>query len=223
MWILWATVLVAVLAADGTVRTHPRWRGDFLDAVIYTLLPGLGVLGAGLFIDEAIDGYARVATGVAAGVGVGILCFGEYHTVAVGTRMFGTMRLLLAVATYLTAFALFTVFFTRDLELPAAAAAVGAVSLALGLELLRESRLRGPSSLFAAFAIGVSMAELRIALYYFPLDDLLAGALLIIGFYLATGIIHHLLDEDLDFTTLSEYVIVTAVSTGAVVIARLYV
>ena len=45
------------------------------------------------------------------------------------------------------------------------------------------------------------MAELRLVLYFFPLDGLLAGALLIIGFYLATGLVHHLLDHDLEWST----------------------
>ena len=222
-WILAVTVIAAAISVEGTVRTHPRWRGDIVDAVMYTLLPTLAVLGAGLFIDEAIDGYARVGTALAAGAAIGLICYGEYHTVALGTPMFGTMRLVLAVTTYLTAFALFTVFFSRNLELLYATAAVGGIGFALALELLRESRRRGPSSLLAALAIGISMAELRVALYYFPLDDLLAGALLIVGFYLATGIVHHLLDEDLDTATLAEYLVVAAVSAGVVVIARISV
>ena len=36
-------------------------------------------------------------------------------------------------------------------------------------------------------------------LYFFALDGLLAGALMIIGFYLATGLVHHLLDHDWSF------------------------
>ena len=202
------------------MRSHPEWRGSHLGALSYALLPLVAVLGAGLFIDEAVDGYGRMVAGLAAGAATGLLLYAEYHTISPAQRLFGSMRLVLAVVTYLAALALFTVFFTRDLNLPASTAAVGVLSFALALDLLRESRGRGASSVLAALAIGVSLAELRIALYYFPLDDLLTGALMIIGFYVATGLVHHLLDEDLTPSTVAEYLVVSGVSAAVVVVAR---
>ena len=221
-WILALTALVAAVATEGTVRSHPEWRGSSLGALSYALLPLLAVLGAGLFIAEAVGGYGRMAAGLAAGAATGLLLYAEYHSIAPGRPLFGPMRLVLAVVTYLVALALFTVFFTRDLNLPASTAAVGGLSFALALDLLRESRGRGASSVLAALAIGISLAELRIALYYFPLDDLLTGALMIIGFYVATGLVHHLLDDDLTPATLAEYLVVSGVSAAVVVIARQY-
>jgi hypothetical protein len=72
-------------------------------------------------------------------------------------------------------------------------------------------------------AIGISLAELRLAFYFFPLDELLAAALLIIGFYLATGIVHHLLDRDLEVSTTAEYLLVATVATAAVIVTRVFV
>ena len=221
-WIIAVTTLAVALAAEGTVRTHPHWYGRVLDSAVFMMLPALAALSAGLFIDEALDGYVRVLAALGAGAGVGVLVFGEYHTVSFGTRAFGPMRLILAVATYLVAFGLFTVLFSRDIDVPIAAVGVGLVSFALAMELLRESRLMGVSSLLASAAVGVTLGEFRAALYFFPLDGLLAGALLIVAFYLATGMVHHLLDEDLDLFTLSEYVLVAGVGAAAVVIARSY-
>ncbi|MCY3601694.1 MAG: hypothetical protein OXH12_01310 [Chloroflexi bacterium] len=221
-WILALTALIAAAGVESAVRSHPDWRGSPFGSLSYALLPLLGVLGAGLFIDEAVSGYARLAAGLAAGAATGLMLYAEYHAVSPSRPLFGPMRLVLAVVTYLVALALFTVFFTHDLNLPASAAAVGALSFALALDLLRESRGRGASSLLAALAIGISLAELRIALYYFPLDDLLTGALMIIGFYVATGLVHHLLDDDLKPSTIAEYLVVAGVSTAVVVIARQY-
>jgi uncharacterized membrane protein YGL010W len=133
------------------------------------------------------------------------------------------MRLLLAIATYLTAFALYTVLFSRGVDLTLAAFAIAAISLALSVELLRESRLTGPSSLLVGVALGISLGELRLALYFFALDGLLAGALLIIAFYLATGLVHHLLDHDLEWSTTAEYLLVAGVGTAAVVFTRVFV
>lgn len=223
-WILWLTAALIALATDGLVRRHPRWAGHgFFSSIVYTFLPALGVLGAGLFIDHAVDGYARPLIAAAAALVVGAVAFGEYETVDFGSRLYGTFRLMMAIATYLVAFSFFTVIYTRDYDLPVAAVMVGFVAGLLAIELLRESRLAGPSSLLVGIAIGISLAELRIALYFFPLDGLLAGALLIIAFYLATGLVHHMLDHDLEWGTTAEYVLVTAVATAAVVFTRSFV
>lgn len=223
-WILWLTAGLVGLAVDGTVRSHPKWNDDTpFASFVYLLLPALGTLGAGFFIDNAVGGYARAVCGVIAGAAVAVVAYGEYQTVDFGSRLYGSMRLLLAIATYLTAFALYTVIFSRDVELPMAALLVGSISLALSLELLRETHLAGVSSLLVGLAIGISMAELRLTLYFFALDGLLAGALLIIGFYLATGLVHHLLDHDLEWSTTAEYLLVAAVGTAAVVFTRVFV
>ncbi len=223
-WILWLTAVVIALSAEGTVRLHPRFQPDgAFSAAAYMLLPGMTVLAAGYFVHEALEGYARTVAGIAGGLVVAFVVLGEYYTVDFGSRLYGFMRLALAVATYLVAFALYTIVFTRGVDLPIAATLVGLVSLALSIELLRESRLLGPSALLVGLAIGISMAQLRIALYFFPLDGLLAGALLIIGFYLATGIVHHLLDHDLELSTLAEYLLVGSVGTAAVVITRIFI
>lgn len=223
-WILWLTAGLVALGVDGTVRTHERWHADGIHtSFVYLLLPALTTLGVGYFIDDAITGYARLGSAIIGAGLIGVVAFGEYQTVDFGSRIYGSMRLLLAIGTYLTAFALYTVIFSRDLELPVAGLLVGLISMALSVELLRESHLTGPSSLLVGLAIGVSLGELRLVLYFFALDGLLAGALLIIGFYLATGLVHHLLDHDLELATTAEYLLVAAVGTAAVVFTRVFV
>lgn len=223
-WILLLTAGLAALAVDGIVRCHPAWEseGPFTSAV-YVLLPALATLGIGYFVDDAMTGYARLGSALVGAAAVGLIAYGEYHTVDVLSRRYGSMRLVLAIATYLTAFALYTVIFSRNLELSLAALLVGLISMALSVELLRESHLTGPSSLLVGLAIGVSLGELRLALYFFALDGLLAGALLIIGFYLATGLVHHLLDHDLEFSTAAEYLLVASVGAAAIIFTRVFV
>lgn len=225
-WILWLTAVLVALGVDGLVRLSPKWvagESDAFSSVVYLLLPALATLGLGLFIDDAVDGYARAATAVAGGVAVGLIASGEFQTVDFGSRLYGPVRLFLAIATYLTAFALYTVIFSGSMDLGLASFTVAIISLLLSVELLRESRLTGPSSLLVGLAIGISMGELRLALYFFALDGLLAGALLIIAFYLATGLVHHLLDHDLEWSTTAEYLLVAGVGTAAVVFTRVFV
>ena len=221
-WILVLTTLVVALATDGLVKSHPQWR-DLrpLDSAVYTFLPALFVLGSGLFIDHVVHGYVRQAAAIAAGVAVALVAFGEFQTVDFEGRLFGPFRVFMAVVTYITAFAFFTVIYSRDFDLRFAGVFVAGVSALLAMELLRESRLLGMSSLLVGIAIGLTLGEFRLALYFFPLDGLLAGALLLIAFYLATGIIHHLLDRNLDLATAAEYIVVTAGASAAVVAARI--
>lgn len=221
-WILVLTTVLAALGTDGLVKSHPDWR-DLrpLDSAVYTFLPALFVLGSGLFIDHAIEGYARQPAAIAAGVAVALVAFGEFQTVNFEGRLFGPFRVFMAVVTYVTAFAFFTVIYSRDFELAFAGVFIAAVSALLAMELFRESRLLGASSLLVSVAIGMTLGEFRLALYFYPLDGLLAGALLLIGFYLATGIVAHILDRDLDVPTAAEYVVVTLGASAAVVIARI--
>ncbi|MCA9845021.1 MAG: hypothetical protein KC491_10230 [Dehalococcoidia bacterium] len=223
-WILALTAVLVALAVDGIVRTHPRWRqSGFANGLVHLMLPGLAVLAAGLFIHETLDGYERTGAGILAALGVGAIALGLYTTVDYSSTYYGAMRIGLAVATYLAAFALFSVSYAADVNLPVSAIAVGVVAALLATELIRESRMLDNSSLIAGFAIGISLAELRVALYFFPLDGLLGGALLVIGFYLGTGLVHHLGDRDLQFLTLLEYLAVAGVAVAAVVFTRVTV
>lgn len=222
-WILWLTGLLVALSVDGTIRGHPGWeRHAFVSALAYVLLPGIAVVGAGYFLAETLDGYARTLAGLAVAIGIGVVAYGEYTTADFEARMYGHMRIVLAVTTYLVAFAVFTVAFEVD-RLWLSATIVGLASGALAIELVRESRLLDSRALLLGFAVGASIAELRLVLYFFPLDGLLAGALLVIGFYLATGLVHHLAERDLHFLTFVEYMMVTGVAVTAVVVTRVTV
>jgi hypothetical protein len=220
-WVIWLTAVLAVLMTDGILRVHPEWHAaGRIGSVPYMILPGLAVLGSCLLLDQGIEGFARVPAGLVVGA-VGTLCIlGEYQTVAFGSRWYGSTRTMLAVLTYLTGFSLFAVISDADLSLMVEAALVGAVALGLAIELLRESHLVDASTPLVALAIAVTLAELRLALYFFALDDVLLAALLVIGFYLATGMVHHLLDRDLSVTVAAEYAFVTAAGVTAVVLGR---
>jgi hypothetical protein len=223
-WLLWLVALIAALGADGAVRSHPLWSDRHpLASIVFAGLPALAVLGAGLFIHAAFDGYVRTFAAVIPAVGVAAIVLAEYHTVDLDAPRYGALRLFLAIATYISAFALFTILAQPEVGLLLSAAGAAVVAAVLSLELLRENRLFGEGALLLAFAIGLSIGELRLALYFFPLDALLTGALLIIGFYLAAGLVHHLLDHDLEWNTAAEYLVVAGGGTAAVVVTRVVV
>lgn len=223
-WLLWLTSAIAGLGTDGIVRCHPAWHDRRAGAsLLYIGLPLLGVLGAGLFIHEALGGYARTLSAIPPAVAIGMVAHAEYQTVDFTARRYGALRLGLAVATYVAAFALFSMLIRPEVDVLLSACLVMLVAGLLTLELLRENRLFGEGAIMLALAVGLSLAELRLVLYFFPLDSLLGGALLVIGFYFATGLVHHVLDHDLEWSTAAEYGVVAAAGAAAVVVTRVLV
>ncbi|MGE3696999.1 MAG: hypothetical protein AB7H85_17480 [Dehalococcoidia bacterium] len=223
-WLLWLTAGIAGLGTDGIVRCHPAWHDRRPAAsLLYFGLPALGTFGSGLFIHEALSGYARALSAIPPSVGIGLVAYAEYRTVDFTAGRYGALRLGLAVAAYLAAFALFSMLMRPEVDVLVSAVLVMLVAGVLTLELLRENRLFGEGALMLAVAVGLSIAELRLVLYFFPLDSLLGGALLVIGFYFATGLVHHVLDHDLEWSTAAEYGVVAVAGAAAVVVTRLLV
>ena len=99
-WMLLLTTAMVALGTDGLVKTHPRWLNlRPIDSVVYTFLPALAVLGAGLFIDHAVESYARQGAAIVAGIAVGVVAYGEYQTVDPAGRAYGPFRVSMAVVT----------------------------------------------------------------------------------------------------------------------------
>ncbi|MCA9829784.1 MAG: hypothetical protein KC495_04855 [Dehalococcoidia bacterium] len=223
-WLLWLTAAIAGLGTDGIVRCHPAWHDRRAGAsLLYFGLPALAVFGSGLFIHEALNGYSRPLAAIPPSLAIGLIAHAEYQTVDFTARRYGALRLGLAVAAYLSAFALYSMLMRPEVDVLFSAAAIMLVSGVLTLELLRENRLFGEGAILLAIAVGLSIAELRLVLYFFPLDSLLGGALLVIGFYLATGLVHHVLDHDLEWNTAAEYGVVAVAAAAAVIVTRLLV
>jgi len=91
-WILWLTAGLVALATDGLIRRHPHWGDEgTLGSIVYTFLPALGVLGSGLFIDHAIDGYARPVTALGSALRR-VVVFGEVQDRRLRLKLYGAFR-----------------------------------------------------------------------------------------------------------------------------------
>lgn len=219
-WLLFFTAAVVGLAAAGTARGHPRMAGRSDAASLgFALLPVVCVLAAGAFADRVLEGYLRVA-GAGAGAAIaGVAVFAEYHAADPDSRGYSAVRVVLAVASYAAAFAIFSVMFEDRIDLVPSAAAIGVAGWLLAASLLREGMTVDSSALFAGFAVGVSVSELRTVLYFFPVEGVLGGAVLLVGFHVATGIVHHLLARDFSVITVAEYGLVAGTGIAAVIAA----
>jgi hypothetical protein len=220
-WILLAVVVLVGLGTDGILRSHPRGQlRGIADTAPFLFVPVLLALASGLFLEEIVLGYWTVPAVLgASGLLAGAL-YGEYVSVLSHGPSYALGRFLLNLITYLAAFAFFAVIYTFDVELVPAAFAVGLFSFLLAVEIFREAEANAYRALVFSAVIGIVVAEARWALYFIPLEGFLAAVLLLLVFYLATGLIQHYLTGHLNRTIAGEFSLVTALGVAIVVVGR---
>ena len=222
-WILLAVVILVGLGTDGILRSHPRGQlRGIADTAPFLFVPVLLALASGLFLEEIVLGYwtAPAVLGASGLLAAGL--YGEYVSVLSHGPSYALGRFLLNLLTYLAAFAFFAVIYTFDVELVPAAFAVGLFSFLLAVEIFREAEANAYRALVFSAVIGLVVAEARWSLYFIPLEGFLAAVLLLLVFYLATGLIQHYLTGHLNRTIAAEFSLVTALGVAVVVVGRVF-
>ena len=224
-WILLAVVALVALGTDGILRSHPgaQLRG-VADTSPFLFVPVLLALACGLFLEEigTIHGYRIIPAAAGASVALAAALYGEYVSVIHHGPSYALGRLLLNVLTYLAAFVFYAVIYAYDVSLLPSAFAVGLFSMLLAVEIFREAEADAYRALIFAAVIGIVVAEVRWALYFISLEGFLAGILLLLVFYQATGLIQHHLTGTFSRTIAAEFTLVTAVGTTIVILGRVF-
>jgi hypothetical protein len=217
-WILFVVVALVGLGTDGIMRSHPHaGLRNPADTAPFLFLPVLLALSTGLFLEEVVADYWVFPAVFGAGLALGIALVGEYNTAVPHSGAYSQARFLLNLLTYLAAFAFYSVVYDFDIALLPAALAIGLFSLLLAIEIFREAEADAYRALTFAAVIGLMVAEMRWSLYFIPLEGFLAAILLLLVFYLATGLIQHLLTNDLSRAIVLEFAAVTAIGIIVVV------
>ena len=221
-WPLLMLMGLVALGTDGVIRSHPDadFR-DVSDTAPYLFVPTLLALSAGLFLEDTVVGYWTLVATVVAAIVMGATVYGEYVSVNVEAPAYPAARFILNVATYLTAFGLYAAVYSFDVALIPAAFAVGATSVLLAAEVLREGEPELTRMVVLAGAIGLVVAEARWALYFLPLEGFLAAVFLLLVFYLSTGLVHHYVTGNLSRSVALEFVIVALAGLAIVVVGRI--
>jgi hypothetical protein len=218
-WLM--TALLASLACTGTdslIRSHPLiHRGEILYTFAFWTLPGLSVVAATLLLPLApnrpywLGGLALTALLLL------LIAVAQYHTVESTDPGYRLARLALNILVYLVALGLFILIYgskTRSLLSATITAAVGSL---LALELLRgvhhNLRLTGLFTLITGLALG----EITWALNYWTVSRLTGGLLLLLVFYLVTGLSREGLSQRLDRRAFVEFALVVMVGLGLIV------
>lgn len=211
-WLLLLLTVLAGLASDGIVRTHPEGRFKRLDdTALYLFVPVLFTLAAGLFLEEAAEGYWTAPAGFLMAVPFGFALQAEYNSVHREGAAYHPARLILNVATYATAFLFYAAIYDFELALVTTIFAVSVVSVLLGIEVLREEAMETPRTLLYAGAIGLLLAEATLTLHFLPLEDTVAAIFLLLAFYLLTGLMHSYLGQRLNLRTAGEFTAMAAI------------
>jgi hypothetical protein len=218
-WLMAA--LLASLACTGTdslIRSHPLVRrGENRYTFAFWTLPGLSVVAATLLLPLAPNKtYWLVGLALTALLLL-LIAVGQYHTVDPTHPRYRLARLALNILVYLVALGLFTLIYGSKARSLLSATTTAAVSSLLALELLRgvhhNLRLTGLYALIAGLAVG----EVTWALNYWPVGRLTGGLILLLIFYLVTGLSREGLLRRLNRRALIEFALVALVALGLII------
>jgi hypothetical protein len=218
---LMAALLVGITCAgtDSIVRSHPTAR--LIEArysFVTWALPGLTALLATVLLPEAPTQLYQAIGLVATGLILILVISAEYYTVDPADRRYLTARLSLNAWAYLVALVIFVLIYSAKARSLISATGVSLVSALLALEFLRSAgRGFGRTALYAAIA-GLCTGEIIWAMNYWRISGVTGGLILLLGFYVFTGLANQQLRSRLTRRVLVEYAIVALV--GLVVLLR---
>jgi hypothetical protein len=219
--VLAVAAVLTVAGVDGLLRTNPSADlRDPRDSVPFVVVPGLFSLGAGVFLRYTLSGYWAIPAVVLAGAALGGIIDAEYRSLSAEGEQLLTLRLILNLAAYLSAFALFTALYSQSLPLLLSAVLVAAVSLLIGFDVLHEAGLSIRTLALYAATLGFIMLETRWALSFLSLSGWLGGVFVLIVFYVASQSMQSYLTTRLDRRAAMEYSVVAAVGVLLVVLGR---
>ncbi len=221
-WLMAA--LLAGLACTGTdmvVRTHPRAREVSLrHTFVYWIQPGLVGLAAARLLAEAPTRTIWVAGLVATGLTFVIVLVAEYTSVDRLAPAYSQARLLLNAFAYALAFALFVIVYQSHGRSLITASTMLVFSFALALDLLWSTGAEPWRATALAAAVGLVLGECDWALNYWQISAWSGGMLLMLIFYVMTGIATQHLQGRLTRHVLAEFAIVAIGGMAVVFVLR---
>jgi hypothetical protein len=232
-WLLIVSlVIVTCTGADVFIRSHPQMQTRRLPTinlgfVAIELAPGFWILPS--FTIVASFAFFRLF-GASLGATAGILA-----SVAAGGLLLATLlsqhyaldrrpdvrhnaRLALQTIAFLLAFGVFSAVYFARLRTLYSAALIGATGTLLAYALLQWTPPRQGLGLLA-FMVGLTLAEVTWALNYWAAPFLLGGALLLVIFYVATGLLQNHLEGTLSRRIFWEYGLLGGALLVAVIFA----
>ena len=218
-WLM--AILVAGLVCTGTdalVRTHPRAHElELRYTFVYWILPGLLGLAVARLLAQAPTQLVWAAGLVATGVLFVIVLIAEYTTVDSLAPSYPQARLFLNVVAYTLAFVVFNlVYQTRGRSLITATAML-VIAFALALDLLWGTRVEASRTTIMAAVVGLILGESSWAMNYWQISSWSGSIVLMLVFYVMTGLASQHLQGKLARRVLFEFFVVAVIGIAVLI------
>ena len=218
--VLLAVVLVVLVSTGMDAVTRPLFApsGELGKRIPLWVLPAM-VAVAGLVTTEDLWwGYQLVILGIT-GLALTVVMLAEYHAAYEGSQAQPIARLTLQAFAYVAAVVLFATLYEARPRGIVLGSGTLLLSGGLALVLLQGSSASTNLIWLYASVVGLSMGELTLALNYYLLDVRVAGAFLLLIFYVLTGLAQQHLWHRLTRRVIGEYL--TIATVGLVVLTYL--
>jgi hypothetical protein len=217
---LMAALLVGITCAgtDAIVRSHPTARRiEARYSFVTWTLPALTVLLATVLLPRAPTPLYRIGGLVLTGLVLILVISAEYTTVDPEDSRFPIARLGLNGWAYLLALVIYVLIYALKARSLLSATAVMLVSSLLALEFLRSAGQGFARTALYALIAGLSTAEIIWAMNYWRASGITGGLLLLLGFYVATGLANQQLQGRLTRRVVVEYGAVALVGLAVLI------
>lgn len=177
--------------------------------------PGLLTV-SGLWLAQVMQSDSRMAVAMAVAALMGVLLLGLQGSLSPAGRYHRPGRFVVNLILYLSVFLLFALIYHTKEQIPLVAAATGVVALLAALEVLRSGRVAREPSWRLSAVVALVIAQGTWAISFWPVSGLIGGALLLLAFYVLTGLLSAAQEGGVDRRVLMEYGTVGAIGLAAV-------
>ena len=232
-WVLVASlVVITSTGADLFIRSHPQMQNRALPTLNlgvvrlelapgFWILPSLAIVAPFAFFSLFSPLLEMTAAIIALAATGGLLLaalLGQHYALDRRPEVRHTARLILQTITLLLAFTLFSATYYARLRFLYSGVLIGATAALLAYALMQWAPPRKGLFVLAGM-IGIALAEATWALNYWAASFLLGGALLLVLFYVAIGLVQHHLEGTLSQRVFWEYGLLGSGLLAAVVVA----
>lgn len=215
LWIMGGGLLLLTIAGVYSL-VHSQDKSSPLYSLAFAGLPSVVILIALFFLRLLADGLYFVLGLASAGLLLAWILLSQYHTM--GGRNSLWARWGLNVGVYGAAVFFYTLIYGLRVRSLLSATEVSLVSGALALELLRGEGDARRTWLYA-LVVGLIMGEVIWVLNYWGISALAGGSLLLLAFYLFTGLARQGLEGVIGRRVVVEFALVAAVGVAFLIIS----
>jgi len=215
-WIMGGMLLLLTIAGVySLVHSQEEGRSP-LYSLAFAGLPSVVILIALFFLRLLADRLFFVLGLAAAGILLGSIFVGQYHTT--GERNSLWARWVLDLVVYGVAIFFYALIYGLRARSLLSATGVSLISGALALELLRGEGDARQTWLYA-LVVGLIMGEVVWVLNYWGISALAGGSLLLLAFYLFTGLARQYLEGVMGRRVVVEFALVAALGVAFLIIS----